>query len=191
MFFFFREKSCGGLGIHDMVIRFYSGRVYRLKYLLEKELWNFDAPTRIYRPMMFKNNENFVICPEMGFFSWLFFFFMTKNCLCSKLPTKCTKYQQNLFFALFCPIMSHYDYEKSFEKFRTSSLRIRYFHPIWCITWWSYASPHSDWLRTSKWGKIMKTSFLMCSYWLWGANNENFVRFSKKYLFQGLRKSCS
>ena len=62
------------------------------------------------------------------------FFFMTKNCLCSKLPTKCTKYQQNLYFPLFCPIMSHYYYEKSFEKFRTSSLRIRYFHPIWCIT---------------------------------------------------------
>ena len=182
--FFFREKSCGGLGIHDMITRFYSGRVYRLKYLLEKELWNFDAPTRIYRSMMFKNNENFVICPEF------FFFFMTKNCLCSKLPTKCTKYQQNLYFPLFCPIMSHYDYEKSFEKFRTSSSRIRYFHPIWCITWWPYASPHSDRHRISKWGKITKTS-IMCSYWLWGANNENFVRFSKKYLFQRLRKSCS
>ena len=98
---------------------------------------------------MFENNEIFVICPEMGFF-------MTKNCLCSKLPTKCTKYRQNLFFPLFGPIMSHYDYEKTFEKFRTSSSRKRHFHPIWCITWWSYAYSHSDRLWISKWGKSRK-----------------------------------
>ena len=54
--------------MHDMVTTFYFGKLYRLKYLLEKKLWKFDTPTWIYRSMMSENNGIFVIYSEMGFF---------------------------------------------------------------------------------------------------------------------------
>ena len=59
---FFSGKKCSRvLYFRDMMMTFYFGKLYRLKYLLEKKFWKFDTPTWIYRSMMSENNGIFVI----------------------------------------------------------------------------------------------------------------------------------
>ena len=83
--------------MHDMIMTFYFGKLYRLKYLLVKKLWKFVALTEIYRAMMSDNNGIFVTCPEM-------FFFTGKKypcCLCSKLQAKSQNTNTFYFFLYF------------------------------------------------------------------------------------------
>ena len=90
--------------MHDMIMTFYFGKLYRLKYVLEKKLWKFDNPPMNYRSVMSDNNGIFVMRPEMFFFSGKKY----PVCLCRKLQAKFTKYQYFLFFLYFvkyCRIM--------------------------------------------------------------------------------------